>query len=301
MLEFQSVCVGYNRKDILRELNLNFQPGFHVVLGANGAGKTTLFRAGVGILSPRSGHVRVLGYNPCRSVEVRRLIGYLPHRPTLYAHLRVRENLQFWAKVQGLSAHEFKERLSCVVDELMLSDLLNKQATTLSRGQSQRVSVARVLLNEPRVLFLDEPTTGLDPSAAHNLRSLLKGLARQERTIVYSTHNLYEATELADDVTLLAKGKVLDQGSVETLKERYIERPQIRFTLEGDPEPVFQKHGYTPRHEGKHWIVELHNLDEKASLVKELVKEGVSVLDVHDEVNPLEAIYEGLERELIDV
>ncbi len=297
LIALQSVVAGYGRTTVLHGVDLELDPGFHVLLGANGAGKTTLFRVGVGILPPREGRVQILGCDPYQQVEIKRVVGYLPHRPSLYAGLSVRENLEFWARALRLNAAERRQQLERVITEVGLGDLLVKSAGSLSRGQAQRVAVARVLLGNPQILFLDEPTTGLDPLVARDMRALLKGLARSEKTVIYSTHNLYEAAELADDLILLAAGRVVDRGPIEVLRQRYAETPPLCLSVEGDPQPVLTRLGYAPIYDGHHWIVEPKSQEEKGQIVEALVKANLRVLEVRESGNPLEAIYEVLESE----
>ncbi|MBX5457388.1 MAG: ABC transporter ATP-binding protein [Thermogemmatispora sp.] len=294
-ITLESVTAGYGQSLVLHEINLAFDSGFHVILGSNGAGKTTLFRVGVGILPPRAGIVSVLGYEPHRDSEVKRLIGYLPHRPSLSAALSVRDNLEFWGQVLRLPSAQRRSRMDQVIADLELSDLLSKPAASLSRGQAQRVAIARALLGAPQVLFLDEPTTGLDPLAARSLRELLKGLARADKTIIYSTHNLYEAAELADDVTLIAAGRVVDRGSVEALHQRHARAQRVCLTVEGDPRTILSGLGYEAVPDREQWIVDLSDRAERSRIVAALVQAGLPVLEVRELGSPLEAVYEDLE------
>jgi ABC-2 type transport system ATP-binding protein len=219
-LELLDVVAGYRGGPVLKGVNLALTPGFHVLLGVNGSGKTTLFRVVTGVLRPRRGEVRVLGESPAESPDVRRAIGYLSHRSGFYPAMKASDCLEFWCRVLGLPREQRRREIERLAAELNLSELLDRETGTLSRGQQQRLSVARALIADPPVLVLDEPTAGLDPLEARRMRELLTRIGRQDRTIVYSTHNMYEAAELAQNLLVLVGGRVVAQGSIDDLRRR---------------------------------------------------------------------------------
>lgn len=153
MLEFRHVDAGYGRHRVLVDVTMHLDAGFHIVLGPNGAGKTTLFRVGAGILPPQAGTVAIEGRDLFQNPAEKRHVAYLSHRPALASDLTVRDNLEFWGRVLGLSAPERRAAVADVAEALDLHDLLTQKAGTLSRGQSQRVAIARALLGHPRVFF----------------------------------------------------------------------------------------------------------------------------------------------------
>jgi ABC-2 type transport system ATP-binding protein len=180
------------------------------LLGPNGAGKTTT----VGILTTRvratSGEAIVAGKNVAtEAVEARAKIGVVPQQPNPDLQLTVRENLVFHATYHGIARPEAARRADALLERLGIADKAGAKAQTLSGGQKQRMMIARALTHEPRVLFLDEPTVGLDPQARHGVWEILRELHAQGRTIVMTTHYMEEADQLCDRVAIIDKGKLL--------------------------------------------------------------------------------------------
>ena len=180
------------------------------LLGPNGAGKTTT----VGILTTRvratSGEAIVAGKNVAsEAVEARARIGVVPQQPNPDLQLTVRENLMFHATYHGIPRPEAQRRADALLERLGIADKAGAKAQTLSGGQKQRMMIARALTHEPRVLFLDEPTVGLDPQGRHGVWEILRELRTQGRTIVMTTHYMEEADQLCDRVAIIDKGKLL--------------------------------------------------------------------------------------------
>ncbi len=289
MLKLDGVHAGYGRREVLHGIDLELQAGFYVLLGPNGAGKTTLFRVAAGVLKARRGEVRLLGKDPHREPGVKKALAYLPHRAGMTPEARVRDELGFWARALGVEP----ARVDQIAGRLRLVPLLAKPLSSLSRGQLQRVALARALLGDPRLLLLDEPTTGLDPTAARELRALLKSLA-EERLILYSTHNLYEARELAEEVLFLRQGRLVARGRLEALTTAGRRRLVLRLGAGASEalralEVPFEERG------GRYWV-EVENDGAAARLVRTLVEKGVEVFRVEEAENPLERWFFDLEE-----
>ncbi len=189
------------------------------VLGPNGAGKTTTVRLLNGVLKPDAGHVRVLGLEPAIQGEaVRRQTGVLTETPSLYERLSARENLRFSGTMYGLAGKELEARVEAQLEFFELGQRADDKVGGFSKGMKQRLALARALLHEPKVLFLDEPTAGLDPEAAHQVTHLIAQLSRQAgRTVFLCTHNLDEAQRLCDRVAVLRQGRALALGTLAEL------------------------------------------------------------------------------------
>ncbi len=170
-----------------------------VLFGPNGAGKTTLLKVLAGLIHPQAGSAAVEGG--------RRAVGWIGHQSHLYGHLTVRENLSFWGSLYDLPAAERRDRADALLGRLGMADRADTPVRVLSRGQMQRVTIARALIHDPRVLLLDEPFTGLDLAAAGEFRRLLVELAGGGRIVVLATHNVDEGVELATDVAFQARGR----------------------------------------------------------------------------------------------
>jgi ABC-type multidrug transport system ATPase subunit len=296
MLTFSDVSMQYGARVVFDRLDLELKQGFHVILGPNGAGKTTLFRLGAGIVAPTHGRVFVGGLDLARDIRAKSLFGYVSHRPGLQPRLSVYDNLCFWSLALGQSPAEGRRMIARVGRELDVETLFAQKFGALSRGQQQRVSLARALLGNPDLLFLDEPTTGLDPIAAKKLRGQLAGFVADGKTIVYTTHNLYEAEELATNVVLLRDGRVLAQGTLPEIAATFQTRNRLALTLVGEPGDIFRRLGVSASFEKSVWLVDhSHELDS-SGIVEALVGEGIKVKEIRGLGGSLESIYEELQR-----
>lgn len=189
------------------------------MLGPNGAGKTTMVRLINGLLAPSSGTVRALGLDPVKQGDaVRAQTGVLTETPSLYERLSARDNLLLFGKLYGVPKDKLSARVDAILADLGLSARAKDKAGGYSKGMKQRLAIARALLHEPQILFLDEPTAGLDPEAARHVTDLIEQLSRERgRTVLLCTHNLNEAQHLCDRVAVMNQGRALALGSLEQL------------------------------------------------------------------------------------
>ena len=183
----------------------------HGLLGPNGAGKTTLVKILSTVLLPTSGRARVLGHDVVEETKaVRPLIGIVfGGERGLYTRLTGRQNLEYWGALYKLPSRVVKERAEQLIERVGLGDRANQRVEQYSRGMKQRLHLARGLIGDAKVLFLDEPTTGMDPIAAREFRRLIAELKDEGRTILLTTHDLVEAEQVCDRVTLIDRGKIL--------------------------------------------------------------------------------------------
>ena len=218
----------------LDDVSLTIPVGeIHGLLGPNGAGKTTLVKILSTVLLPTSGHARVLGHDVTSETRaVRALIGIVfGGERGLYWRLTGRQNLEYWGALYKLSPRETKARAQQLIERVGLSERADERVETYSRGMKQRLHLARGLVGEATVLFLDEPTTGMDPLAAREFRTLIAELRDEGRTILLATHDMVEAETVCDRVTLIDRGKVIATESPRTLGQ-VISRFQ-RIDVEG--------------------------------------------------------------------
>jgi ABC-2 type transport system ATP-binding protein len=184
------------------------------LLGPNGAGKTTTIKVLTTLLPPTSGRALVAGYDVRReSLQVRSSIGYVPQAISVDGALTARENLDFYASVTGVPRRDRRERIEQVIIEMDLGDMLDRLARTLSGGMLRRLEIASALLNRPAVLFLDEPTVGLDPTARHVVWERLTALRDQAgTTILFTTHVMEEVERYSERLVLMDEGRLVEQG-----------------------------------------------------------------------------------------
>jgi ABC-2 type transport system ATP-binding protein len=199
-------------------------------LGPNGAGKTTTLKLLMGLIFPTSGTARILG-RPIDDISVHRHIGYLPEQPYFYDYLTARELLDYFARFFGLPRQERRLRVARMLDMVGLSSAADLQLRKFSKGMLQRIGVAQAILHEPKVVFLDEPMSGLDPLGRREVRDIILELKRQGRTIFFSTHILPDAEMLCDRVAVLVRGQLQGVGSPGQLVSIQVQGMEILFEL----------------------------------------------------------------------
>ena len=222
IIELDGLSKHYGAVRAVNELRLSVAEGEILgLLGHNGAGKTTTIRMLTGRARPTSGHARIAGHDIVRERErVKPLINLVFEEQNLYERQTGRENLELFARLYGAPAARVPELL----ERVGLSDAASRKVKTYSSGMKQRLLIARALVNDPRVLFLDEPTKGLDPSSARDVRGIIREHARGGATIFLTTHYMEEADELCDRVAFLAAGAIVALDTPRELKLRLGER-----------------------------------------------------------------------------
>lgn len=221
MIEATDVNKFYGRFHAVRSLSFRISTGEVVgLLGPNGAGKTTTIRMISGFLPPTSGRIAVCGHDSVRdSLKARRQIGYLAESNPLYPEMRVLDYLTFRARLQGVRSRDRQRAISRVVERCWLADVARRRIGQLSKGYRQRVGLASALIHDPKVLMLDEPSNGLDPTQILETRKLIRDLAK-DRTVLVSSHVLPEVERTCDRVIIIARGQVRADGQPARLLAR---------------------------------------------------------------------------------
>ena len=217
MIETQGLSKYYGDFIAVEDLNFKIKQGEVVAfLGPNGAGKSTTMKMLTGYLAPSTGFAKVCGMEVAsHRDQVANRIGYLPENGPLYDEMTPLTLLNFFGDARSMDGDYKSQRISDVTEQCALETVLNKPIGKLSRGFRQRVGMANVLLHEPDVLIMDEPTAGLDPNQVLEVRKTIKGLGK---TILLSTHILQEVPEMADRIILINQGRLIFQGTPEDLK-----------------------------------------------------------------------------------
>jgi len=218
MIETKSLTKKYGNLTAISELDLLVNTGeIFVFLGANGAGKTTTIKMLTGLLQPTSGTASIAGFDVVKSsLEVKKIIGYLPDEPFLYAKLTGREFLKFIADVRGVQK---KDRVEKFIELFELSQSADKLIEGYSLGMKKKIAIGAALIHDPKVLFLDEPTGGLDPKSAKTMKDLLLDIRQRGTTIFMTTHILEIAERMCDRVGIIDHGKLIRVGTIDELRK----------------------------------------------------------------------------------
>jgi len=225
----------YGEQSVVQGIDLEINAGECVgLLGPNGAGKTTTLRMFLGLTPPTAGSLDVLGYAiPQRARQMRARAGVVPQQDNLDPDFTVRENLFVYGRYYGLPGVELARRIPPLLAFAALEAKAEAPIATLSGGMRRRLSIARALINAPELLFLDEPTTGLDPQARHLIWQRLRSLRSEGKTLLLTTHYMEEAQRLCDRVVILDQGRILDVGSPGELITRHIEPHVVEVSGDG--------------------------------------------------------------------
>ncbi len=233
MIEAINLRKRYGSLLAVNEISFKARPGEVLgFLGPNGAGKSSTMRMISGYLMPSSGTATIYGHDVMKEpLAAKNRMGYLPEGAPLYSEMSTSEFLNFIARARGMDASAGRGRINMTLDRLSLRDVANQTIGTLSKGYKRRVGLAAAILHEPSALILDEPTDGLDPNQKHEVRTLIRELAK-ERTVLLSTHILEEVEILCSRVIIIAHGKILEDATPAELlaKSRYDRAISIQVT-----------------------------------------------------------------------
>lgn len=224
MIELHSVTKRFGSFLAVDQLSFEVRPGEVLgLLGENGAGKTTTMRMMATLLTPTDGEIRINGYTVRQdSMLVRRQVGLLFGGDVgLYARLTARENIKYFGQLYDMQEKALDQRVEELSRTLGMEEFLDRRVGAFSRGMKQKVAIARALVHDPQVILFDEPTTGLDVTAAQVFRTLIQNLSESGKTILFSSHNMGEVEKLCHRVVILHKGKQQFEGTLPVLKKAY--------------------------------------------------------------------------------
>ena len=240
MIEAVELVKTFGNFTAVRGVSIHVPEGqILALLGHNGAGKTTTTRMLAAILAPTSGYARIAGYDTVRqALEVRRVIGHLTELPGLYNRMRAIEYLDFFGELQSVPKKVRRERIETMLQRFDLWETRGLRIGEYSKGMRQKTALIRALIHDPQVLFLDEPTSAMDPHSAKMVRDAIAELKQANRSIILCTHNLAEAEALADNIAIIRKGQIVIEGTANELKHKLLGAPhyqvQLNQPLEGD-------------------------------------------------------------------
>lgn len=249
IIEVSDLRKSYKHIKALDGLSINVEEGDFVgVLGPNGAGKTTLIRCLLALISPTSGSIRISGIDAIRNPDkIRQVCGYVPQEVSVDGDLTGFENLLLYAKLYFIPRAEREKRINDVLEYMELADRAKDIVKTYSGGMMRRLELAQSMVNRPRILFLDEPTIGLDPAAKRMVWKYIMRLREEFGTTLFiTTHDMAEADTLCERIAIISKGKIVAQDTTDSLKESVGGDVISLATRDGSPGDVLASLGFTP-------------------------------------------------------
>lgn len=244
IIEITGLTKAYGNKIAVDKLNLRIDEGeVFGFLGPNGAGKTTTILMLLGLTEPTSGTARVCGYSPTREpLKVKRVVGYLPEKVGFYEDLTASQNLEYTAALNGIPREVASRKGGELLDMVGLSEVAEQRVSTFSHGMKQRLGIADVMIKDPKVAFFDEPTAGIDPEGIDQVLSLIANMAKQKVTIILSSHQLHQVQKICTRVGILARGRLIVQGSIDQLGREVIGGGKVRIEVQvSQPTPKLVK------------------------------------------------------------
>jgi ABC-2 type transport system ATP-binding protein len=304
VIETQNLVKTYGRVQALKGVSLTVQPGeIYGLLGQNGAGKTTLIKVLLGIVGPTEGHASLLGER-CGTTNVRKRIGYLPEDHRFPEYHTGASLLDFYGALVGMPGGERRRRIPEALARVGLKGRMHYKIRTYSKGMKQRVGLAQAFLHEPDVLFLDEPTDGVDPVGRKEIRALLQEIKARGTTIFLNSHLLGEVELICDRVGILQQGEMIQEGDIATLTQQ---RGLFQVGLaDGQEFPArdVQALGYHVTKVAPYWEVALQDgqsidpvldlLHQKRLALRHLMEKRVTLEDLF--IQTVEAVEPGVDR-----
>ena len=284
------LCKRYGALVAVDDISFKVEKGeVFAFLGPNGAGKSVTTEIIETIRTPTSGKVTVLGLDVGkRKTEIVRRIGVLPQNFSSFDRITVRESLRYYARVFGCKAD-----IDALMDLTNLTDKADAQFNTLSGGLKQRLGIAAALVNDPEVVFLDEPTTGLDPHARRQVWDVLKGLKKRGKTVFLTTHYLEEAELLADTVAIISRGRIVAIDSPARLTEQNAEKAQLTLeSIDASALGLIRKMGFVPtRTDDGNVQVPVAGAEDVRAILEEMHRAGLALPGLDVRKPNLEAVF----------
>ena len=305
VVETTDLTKMYGSFTAVNKINLRIEEGeMFGFLGANGAGKTTTLLMLLGLTEPTSGTVRVCGKDPAREpLEVKRQVGYLPERIGFYEEMTARQNLRFSAELNRMPRAQADERIDSILGTVGLGKVKDHAVSTFSHGMKQRLGIAEIWLKEPRLAFLDEPTTGIDPNGIDDILKLISGMGKRGITVIFCSHVLPQVQKLCTRVGIMSKGNLVADGPIELLGRSASGSGLYRMEAEvDDPKPavleaVRRVAGVQQVDAVEKVLVVTAESDLRGKVSRAIIDSGALLLGMKIEEYDLEKIYKRFSKE----
>jgi ABC-type multidrug transport system ATPase subunit len=297
IIKATNLSKSYQQIKAVDDLTLAVNHGdFFGFLGPNGAGKTTTIRMLTGIIKPDRGEITIDGLASDEREKIARLIGVVPESRGLYEWMTALEYLQFFANIYGIKGRAQKEIVDSLLSQVDLAARKDSKIGTYSRGMRQRLGLARALINKPQILFLDEPTLGLDPQGQEDIQNLLLQLNQEGVTIFLSSHLLHEVSNLCSRIAIINKGKLIVEGSMDELRRKTSLQESYRLRIVGGLKALeaspFSQQITKQKHDLNATDFVFQGNTESANQLLDLLREqGIPILEFSSESDNLTDIF----------
>ncbi len=296
MICIENLLKKYDEKIALNHLSMKIEAGvIFGLLGPNGAGKTTLISILNGLSDFQGGEVSLFGLPLRENIKsIRRRCSLIPQALAFYENLTVLENLHFFAGIQNISRSELKKNSEYAIETSRLGSMLGQKANTLSGGQKRRLNLAIGLLNNPDILFFDEPTVGIDPEARNEILDTIVSFKRENKTVIYTSHYMPEIEKICDEVAIIDSGKILAQGALsEILKEEnsFDVVIEIYETSLQQLQMIASDFDYLSVIDTASLMIRDHTSSKVAEILARLELESVAIRQIHYGTNSLESFF----------
>lgn len=272
-LKLENVVKRYGNYNAVDGLNLDIQPNqIYGLLGANGAGKTTTIRMILGLLTPTSGKIRWGGKEI--NYENSDTIGYLPEERGLYPKLTVKEQLLYLGRLRGMQKDQIVKEMNFWLEKFKVPEYVNKKVEELSKGNQQKIQFITAVIHKPKLVFLDEPFSGLDPVNVEILKEAVQELANRGTTVIFSSHRMEQVEELCQNLCILHRGKPVVEGSLREIK-RAFGKKNVEIHTTADLEDLIDFPGVTKlRKTAQGYHIQINNEESSQKILAEIVARG---------------------------
>lgn len=300
VIKTENLTKRYGELTAVNNLNLEIKEGeVFGLLGPNGAGKTTTILMLLGLTEPDEGKAWIEKYDCTRNpIAVKRIVGYLPDNVGFYDDMTGRENLRYTGQLNGMDPTEIEDRIDSLLTRVGIKYAADKKVGTYSKGMRQRLGIADVLMKDPKVVILDEPTLGIDPEGIHELLGLIREFAvKDKRTVLVSSHLLHQVQQICDRVGIFVKGRLLASGPIETLGRQVRQGEVLDIELKADPDNeeleklIKNVEGMENIKRERGMFIISSKEDIRGKLANAVIKNGFSLLHLRLRGDDLDDIY----------